>query len=118
MQTGLKSLGKEWEIEEDSFIDDTPMGPKHFTNVIATFNPRKFKNRLVFAAHIDSKYFPEPNRCVRVGLLFVSLQDTFLINIFRSDTSASLLRTIVRFHAPSCLTWRDPSKSSTKVELG
>ena len=45
-----------WEVEEDEFEDDTPMGRKHFTNVIATKDP-KAARRVVVAAHFDSKYF-------------------------------------------------------------
>ncbi|KAL1689172.1 hypothetical protein GGG16DRAFT_93880 [Schizophyllum commune] len=50
----MKALN--WEVEEDEFDDDTPMGRKHFTNVIATKDP-KAARRVVVAAHFDSKYF-------------------------------------------------------------
>ena len=42
----------------DEFDDFTPIGPKRFTNIIATLNPNA-KRRLMLAAHYDSKYFPE-----------------------------------------------------------
>ncbi|KAF9955703.1 hypothetical protein BGZ72_003497 [Mortierella alpina] len=49
--------GTGWHLEEDTFVDQTPYGPKTFTNLILTKNPRA-ENRLVLAAHFDSKYFP------------------------------------------------------------
>lgn len=51
----LRSLN--WDVEEDTFMSDTPYGQKRFTNVIATKNPRA-PTKLVLAAHFDSKYFP------------------------------------------------------------
>ncbi|KAI0026632.1 hypothetical protein K488DRAFT_21111, partial [Vararia minispora EC-137] len=51
----LRGLG--WAVEEDSFIDSTPYGDKHFTNVIATKDPTA-PRRVVLAAHFDSKFFP------------------------------------------------------------
>ena len=49
--------GTGWHVELDKFTDVTPYGEKTFTNLIFTKNP-KAENRLVFAAHFDSKYFP------------------------------------------------------------
>ena len=46
-----------WHIEEDTFVDTTPYGPKNFTNVIATKDPDA-PRRVVLAAHFDSKFFP------------------------------------------------------------
>ncbi|KAF8470449.1 glutaminyl-peptide cyclotransferase-like protein [Russula ochroleuca] len=46
-----------WHIEEDSFVDMTPYGPKNFTNVIATKDPDA-PRRVVLSAHFDSKFFP------------------------------------------------------------
>ncbi len=43
-----------WNITEHSFEDDTPLGRKPFTNIIATLDPHVSK-RLVLAAHYDSK---------------------------------------------------------------
>ncbi|KAG8862214.1 hypothetical protein FRC20_011301 [Serendipita sp. 405] len=51
----LKNLN--WHIEEDAFEDDTPYGRKSFTNVIATKDP-KAPQRIILAAHFDSKFFP------------------------------------------------------------
>ncbi|XP_003385059.1 PREDICTED: glutaminyl-peptide cyclotransferase-like [Amphimedon queenslandica] len=45
-----------WSITTDVFTDQTPFGPKSFTNIIATLDPHVPK-RLVLAAHYDSKYF-------------------------------------------------------------
>lgn len=47
-----------WTMERDNFIDSTPFGKKNFTNYIFTKNP-KAKNRIVLAAHYDSKYFED-----------------------------------------------------------
>jgi len=49
-----------WHVEQDRFEEMTPYGLKTFTNLVFTKNP-KATNRLVFAAHFDSKYFPPPN---------------------------------------------------------
>ncbi|KAF9943345.1 hypothetical protein BGZ67_000024 [Mortierella alpina] len=53
--------GTGWHLEKDTFVDQTPYGPKTFTNLIFTKNPRA-ENRLVLAAHFDSKYFPPPTK--------------------------------------------------------
>ncbi|QRV86094.1 Peptidase family M28 protein [Ceratobasidium sp. AG-Ba] len=45
-----------WDVEEDSFTDNTPYGTKRFTNVIATKDPHA-PRKLVLAAHFDSKFF-------------------------------------------------------------
>jgi len=47
-----------WHIQEDSFVDNTPYGPKTFTNVVAVQNPSALR-RLTLACHFDSKYFEE-----------------------------------------------------------
>ncbi|KAJ7709474.1 hypothetical protein B0H17DRAFT_227418 [Mycena rosella] len=52
-----------WHVELDAFDDKTPFGQKHFTNIIATKDP-KASRRVILAAHFDSKYFPEPNNFV------------------------------------------------------
>ncbi|KAF9014022.1 hypothetical protein BDQ17DRAFT_1270151 [Cyathus striatus] len=55
----LKHLN--WHIEEDEFTDDTPIGRKRFTNIIATKDPEASR-RVILSAHFDSKYFPSyPN---------------------------------------------------------
>jgi len=50
----LKALN--WHIDEDSFTDDTPIGSRRFTNVIATKDPTALR-RVILSAHFDSKYF-------------------------------------------------------------
>lgn len=50
----LKNLG--WNVELDSFGDNTPLGARNFSNVIATHNPDACY-RLVLACHYDSKVF-------------------------------------------------------------
>ncbi|KAL6056289.1 glutaminyl-peptide cyclotransferase, variant 2 [Balamuthia mandrillaris] len=52
-----------WTVERDTFLSDTPFGPKTFTNIIATQSPSA-KHRVVVAAHYESKYFEEPNEFV------------------------------------------------------
>ena len=56
-----------WNVDTHRFIDDTPLGPKEFTNIIATWSPITHSNpkftkpenekRIVLAAHYDSKLF-------------------------------------------------------------
>lgn len=45
-------------MEEDSFDNDTPIGRRTFTNVVATLDP-KAPRRLVLACHYDSKLVRE-----------------------------------------------------------
>ena len=54
----------------DDFDRDTPIGRKHFTNIVATLNPNA-KERLVLAAHYDSKLFDPVN-----GEYFVAATDS------------------------------------------
>jgi glutaminyl-peptide cyclotransferase len=62
-----------WDVDFDSFTDNTPYGVKDFSNIIATYqvgrnlankdlsvNKRAIQetsNRFVFACHYDSKFF-------------------------------------------------------------
>ncbi|KAK7083103.1 hypothetical protein SK128_001511 [Halocaridina rubra] len=48
----MQALG--WTIEEDAFDNNTPIGRKTFTNVIATLDPNATR-RLILACHYDSK---------------------------------------------------------------
>ncbi|XP_047502841.1 glutaminyl-peptide cyclotransferase-like isoform X2 [Penaeus chinensis] len=48
----MQNLG--WTIEEDQFDNNTPIGRKTFTNVVATLDPEA-PRRLVLACHYDSK---------------------------------------------------------------
>ncbi|CAB4410174.1 unnamed protein product [Rhizophagus irregularis] len=54
----FQTLG--WNVEEDKFTDSTPIGEISFNNIIVTKDINA-KNRLVLAAHYDSKYFEPPN---------------------------------------------------------
>lgn len=51
----LKAL--KWHVKLDQFTDNTPIGQKHFANIIATKDPTASR-RVVLSAHFDSKYFP------------------------------------------------------------
>ncbi|KAL9954285.1 hypothetical protein ACROYT_G041804 [Oculina patagonica] len=62
-----------WTVTLDEFDDITPLGPKRFTNIIATLNPNA-KRRLIFAAHYDSKYFP-PDKLGK-GSFFMAATDS------------------------------------------
>lgn len=46
----------DWDVELDSFTDETPFGPKHFSNIIVTKDTNA-TDHLVLAAHFDSKYY-------------------------------------------------------------
>jgi len=48
----LQQLG--WQVVLDTFTSPTPLGPKTFTNIVATLHPDS-PRRLVLAAHYDSK---------------------------------------------------------------
>lgn len=52
----MTNLG--WEVTEDKFTAQTPIGNVPFTNIIATLNPLACK-RLVIACHYDSKISPQ-----------------------------------------------------------
>ena len=49
-----------WDVKVEEFTMQTPLGPKNFTNVIGTLNP-KADRVLAFAAHYDSKILPVVN---------------------------------------------------------
>lgn len=46
-----------WSVEEDRFTEQTPHGPKEFNNIIVTKHGH-VQDRLILAAHYDSKIFP------------------------------------------------------------
>ncbi|SCV66977.1 BQ2448_5623 [Microbotryum intermedium] len=46
-----------WHVEQDRFTAKTPIGDKRFNNLVITHDPHATR-RFVFAAHLDSKYFP------------------------------------------------------------
>lgn len=62
IQSQLSALGV-FEVALDSFVEQTPLGSRQFHNIVATYNPSN-RSRVVFAAHYDSKWFPDPNQFV------------------------------------------------------
>jgi len=56
IENELSSLG--WNIEEDSFEQNTVVGRVRFTNIIATLDPNA-PRRMVIACHYDSKVTPQ-----------------------------------------------------------
>lgn len=50
--------GLGWTVEEDTFRENTVVGPVEFTNIIATLNPDA-PRRMVIACHYDSKKDPQ-----------------------------------------------------------
>ena len=67
----------------DNFTDSTPLGEKHFTNIVATLDPEVDK-RLILAAHYDSKYFRDgkfPNNAKFLGATDSALPCALLIDI-------------------------------------
>lgn len=56
-------LAQAWNVEIDEFKSATPYGEKTFRNIIVTWNCDA-PERVVLAAHYDSKYFPEPRNFV------------------------------------------------------
>jgi len=49
--------GLDWSVTIDKFVENTVIGDKEFTNIIATLNPGA-PRRLVIACHYDSKRTP------------------------------------------------------------
>lgn len=47
-----------WQVSLDNFIDNTPFGPKNFTNIIGDYKSRG-RERIILAAHYESKYFKD-----------------------------------------------------------
>ena len=75
-----------WTVSLDEFDDNTPLGPKRFTNIIATLNPSA-KRRLILAAHYDSKYFsPNENGAFFLGATDSAMPCAMLIEIAKTVT--------------------------------
>jgi len=64
----LRNYG--WKVELHNFEDDTPIGKKNFTNIVATLYPEADRV-LALAAHYDSKLIPPVN-----GTYFVAATDS------------------------------------------
>ncbi|XP_075705076.1 glutaminyl-peptide cyclotransferase-like protein [Rhinoderma darwinii] len=67
----LRSLTAQWAVDFDLFDALTPRGSLPFGSVIATLDPAA-PRRLVFACHLDSKWFPVDGR----GRPFVGATDS------------------------------------------
>ena len=50
--------GLNWDVKLDKFKQNTVIGEREFTNIIATLNPNA-PRRLVIACHYDSKLDPK-----------------------------------------------------------
>jgi len=62
-QFDAEKLTQRWDVEIDEFTSDTPYSVKTFRNIIATWNCNA-PERIVLAAHYDSKYFAPPRHFV------------------------------------------------------
>ncbi|KAF9162065.1 hypothetical protein DFQ26_003888 [Actinomortierella ambigua] len=93
----MEHKGTGWHVELDAFEDDTPYGKKKFTNIVMTKNPNA-ANRLVFAAHFDSKYFPPHGKNLNLNnggedtLPFVAATDSAAPCAIMLDLATSLDR--------------------------
>ena len=74
-----------WTVTLDEFDELTPLGPKRFTNIIATLNPSA-KRRLILAAHYDSKYFKDPPKQYFLGATDSAMPCAMLIEIAKTVT--------------------------------
>lgn len=52
----MQGLG--WDVEQDAFSGNTPIGRLQFTNIVARLNPQATRY-LVLACHYDSKLMRE-----------------------------------------------------------
>ncbi|KAI8877552.1 glutaminyl-peptide cyclotransferase [Backusella circina FSU 941] len=84
-----------WEVQLDHFIDkETPLGPKEFTNIIVTLDP-KSTSHLVLAAHFDSMlatdfdFIGALDSAVSCGVL-MHLAETLTHLMRRSQTKTTL----------------------------
>ncbi|XP_072287251.1 glutaminyl-peptide cyclotransferase-like protein isoform X2 [Pyxicephalus adspersus] len=67
----LRSLSAGWSVELDEFDAVTPRGALSFGSIVATLDPSA-QHRVVFACHLDSKWFPSD----RSGRVFVGATDS------------------------------------------
>ncbi|KAG8972501.1 hypothetical protein FRC05_009854 [Tulasnella sp. 425] len=82
----LKNLN--WHIEEDTFEENTPLGKKQFTNIIATWDPSA-PRRFILSAHFDSKYFANPPDNQFVGATDSAAPCAFILDV--AETLSPLL---------------------------
>ena len=72
-----------WSVELDEFTQATPLGSKKFTNIIATLNPHGATHeRIIYAAHYDSKHFPPSGRAF-VGATDSAVPCALLLDLAR-----------------------------------
>ena len=70
----------------DEFDDNTPLGKKRFTNIIATQNPAA-RRRLILSAHYDSKLMqPSENGEYFLGAIDSAVPCAMLVEIARTLT--------------------------------
>ena len=86
-----------WAIEEDTFVEDTPLRPTRFTNIIATQNP-KAARRLVLACHFDSKYFA---RIKFIGATDSAVPCAMLLDVARHLNASLWAHTVSLCSLPS-----------------
>jgi glutaminyl-peptide cyclotransferase len=101
----LENLSSHWRVETSKFDAQTPLGMKTFTNIVATFNPAAVPERIVFAAHYDSKYF---GRDAFSGQKFVGATDSAVPCVLLLDAARHLNDRLVAaaqfpddWHAPA-----------------
>jgi len=73
-----------WHLQYDTFVDNTPYGPKTFTNIVAIQSPLALR-RLTLACHFDSKYF---DQFEFIGATDSAVPCALLIDIARHLNSA------------------------------
>ncbi|XP_045171598.2 glutaminyl-peptide cyclotransferase-like isoform X2 [Mercenaria mercenaria] len=73
-----------WNIEDDTFTDNTPYGTKQFNNIIVTYEP-EVKNKLVLSCHYESK-----NMTDRKGNAFIAATDSAIPCTILLDIASKL----------------------------
>lgn len=94
---GDKSDGQQqlhtWELFEDVFEAETPYGTKSFRNLVFTHDPRA-QQKIVIAAHTDSKYFPSAPWNGFVGATDSAVPCAIMLDV--ASTLNDLLNDLVR----------------------
>jgi hypothetical protein len=73
-----------WNLEEDTFTDNTPYGRKQFNNIIVTYEP-EVKNKLVLSCHYESKNMTDSR-----GNGFIAATDSAIPCTILLDIAAKL----------------------------
>lgn len=71
------------QFETDQFDEETPLGVKTFTNLVFTEKSNLADERLVIAAHYDSKYFP-PDKQQFVGATDSAVPCAYMIAVAKT----------------------------------